>query len=107
MTTSIEDVLEELEQEKDKVAELRKHMDKLTADLVEFEALKKQVTRPSFFSARLLLLSAIVSCRERRTVQLPRYLVLSSQKVVCRTLYRNHDGCAKLDLQFTAWFLLG
>ena len=36
-------MLEELEQEKDKVAELRKHMDRMAEDLVQLEALKGQV----------------------------------------------------------------
>ena len=36
-------MLEELEQEKDKVAELRKHMDRMAEDLGQLEALKGQV----------------------------------------------------------------
>ena len=41
-------MLEELEQEKDKVAELRKHMDRMAEDLVQLEALKGQVVYHKF-----------------------------------------------------------
>ncbi len=44
MDTDLDTVIEELETEKERVAELRKHCDKMAADLTQLEQLKTQVS---------------------------------------------------------------